>query len=136
MMISHYLTQHVSTVCLQFASDQDLPAPTSTYERMAQTRMHEPAQVLNRQPVSMSANGKVSTSVVVRFRPANAFECNVKCVDSLTEHKLNYKDMDGSRNAFTFDKVYGGFIQRQLFRMSTQLIKSSCRCRCTYLVSN
>lgn len=83
--------------------------------------MQEPAQGLSREPVSMSANGKVSTSVVVRLRPANASESNVKCVDSLTTQQLNYKDRDGSRNAFTFDKIYGGFIKRHLFRMSTQL---------------
>ena len=50
----------------------------------------------------------VSTSVVVRFRPGNANESQVKCVEYLGDKQLTYKDREGGgRNAFTFDKVYG-----------------------------
>lgn len=60
----------------------------------------------------MSITGKVSTSVVVRFRPANALESNVRCVEYLTTSQINYKDKDGSRNAFVFDNVYGEYLTR------------------------
>ena len=55
----------------------------------------------------MASSGKVSTSVVVRFRPASASESSVKCVDCLAPTQLTYKEQEGAGHAFTFDKVYG-----------------------------